>query len=207
MLNAAANRLTAEPTPGAALLVRGCLCLSIIVSGLALRGYGSGLGLPALIVKYGGSMLWATMVFFLVAMAAPVRSRWSVALMSAAIAVCVELFRLVHAPWLDAFRLTMAGALLLGRIFSLWNLLAYGVGIALGMLLDRLTMAAFHQGTALSRRPIGRPALIASRQLCSGPLPANLSTAFVAPSALALRPSGHNGRRARRCQRYISPCR
>jgi hypothetical protein len=53
----------------------------------------------------------------------------------------VELFRLVHAPGLDAFRLTLAGALLLGRIFSPWDMLAYGVGIALGVWLDRLAMS------------------------------------------------------------------
>jgi hypothetical protein len=143
MLNAAAHRSTGARTFSATLIVRGSLCLSVIVSGLALRGFGFGLGLPALIVKYGGSLLWGTMVFFLVAMAASARSRSSVALISAAIAICVELFRLVHSPWLDAFRLTMAGALLLGRIFSAWNLLAYGVGIGLAMLLDRLAMAAF----------------------------------------------------------------
>jgi hypothetical protein len=33
--------------------------------------------------------------------------------------------------------MTLAGALLLGRIFSPWNMLAYGVGILLGMQLDR----------------------------------------------------------------------
>jgi Protein of unknown function (DUF2809) len=157
MLNAAANCLTRELTPGAALLVRGCLCLTIIVSGLVLRGCGFGLGLPAFVVKYGGSMLWATMVFLLVAMAAPVRSRWSVALMSAAITICVELFRLVHAPWLDAFRLTMAGALLLGRIFSAWNILAYGAGIGLGMLVDRLAMAAFTKAPPSARGLLGGP--------------------------------------------------
>jgi hypothetical protein len=124
------------------LIVRACLCLSVIVLGLALRGFGPGFGLPAFIVKYGGSMLWATMVFFLVAMAAPTRPRSSIALIAAAIAVCVELFRLVHAPWLDAFRLTTAGALLLGRIFSPWNMLAYGVGIVLAMALDRIAMPA-----------------------------------------------------------------
>ena len=118
-------------------MARACLCLAIIISGLALRRYGLGAGLPAFIVKYGGSLLWAMMVFFLVAMAAPARSRWSIALISASIAVCVELFRLVHAPWLDAFRLTTAGALLLGRIFSPWNMLAYGGGIVLGALLNR----------------------------------------------------------------------
>jgi Protein of unknown function (DUF2809) len=119
------------------LIIRACLCLSVVVLGLALRGYGLGLGLSPFVVKYGGSMLWATMVYFLIAMAAPARPRWSVALIAALISVCVELFRLVHAPWLDAFRLTTAGALLIGRIFSLWNMLAYGVGIVLGMLLDR----------------------------------------------------------------------
>src|ERR1700676_284396 len=154
MLNAGSNRLTSERAPGA-LIVRGCLCLSIIVSGLALPGFGVGLGLPAFVVKYGGSMLWATMVFLLVAMAAPVRSRWSVALMSAAIAVCVELFRLVHTPWLDDFRMTMAGALLLGRIFSAWNMLAYGVGIGLGMLVDRLAMAAFTKAPPSARGLLG----------------------------------------------------
>jgi hypothetical protein len=125
------------------LIVRACLCLSIIVSGLALRGFGLGLGLPPAIVKYGGSVLWGTMVFFLVAIAASSQSRRSIALISASIAVCVELFRLVHAPWLDAFRLTMAGALLLGRVFSPWNMLAYGSGVVFGMLLDRLGALVF----------------------------------------------------------------
>lgn len=118
-------------------VARAGLCLSVIVCGLALRGHGLQLGLSALVVKYGGSTLWGTMVFFLMAMAAPNLSRPRIALVAAVIAVGVELFRLVHFPWLDAFRLTLPGALLLGRIFSVWNMLAYGVGIGLGVLLDR----------------------------------------------------------------------
>lgn len=123
------------------MIVRSCLCLSIIAAGLALRGFGLGLGLPAFAVKYGGSMLWGTMVFFLVAIAASTLSRPMIALTAAVIAVGVELFRLVHFPWLDSFRLTMAGALLLGRIFSPWNMLAYAVGIGLAALLDRFIVA------------------------------------------------------------------
>jgi hypothetical protein len=80
------------------------------------------------------------MVFFLVALAASGLSRARIGLMAAGIAVCVELFRLVHTPWLDAFRLTLAGALLLGRIFSPWDMVAYGFGIILGMLLDRFAV-------------------------------------------------------------------
>jgi Protein of unknown function (DUF2809) len=89
-------------------------------------------------VKYGGSLLWATTVFLLVGALLPRLTRTQIAAIAAAIAVVVELSRLVHTPWLDAFRLTTAGALLLGRIFSLWNIVAYGVGIVVGVWLDRL---------------------------------------------------------------------
>jgi hypothetical protein len=123
-------------------VIRAALCLCTIVCGIALRGYGPGLGLSAFVVKYGGSVLWGTMVFFLVALAAAKLSRPSIALISVLIAISVELFRLVHAPWLDAFRLTLPGALLLGRVFSTWNIVAYGVGIVLAMVLDRFGVAA-----------------------------------------------------------------
>jgi uncharacterized protein DUF2809 len=124
-------------------ITRICLCASIVCSGLALRRYGFDLGLPAIVVKYGGSILWGAMVFFLVAIAAPQSSRRNVVLISAVIAVCVEMFRLVQTPWLDEFRLTLAGTLLLGRIFSLWDILAYGGGIALALGLDHLAGRVF----------------------------------------------------------------
>jgi hypothetical protein len=38
---------------------RACLFAAIIICGLALRGLGLRVGLPAFIVKYGGSVLWA----------------------------------------------------------------------------------------------------------------------------------------------------
>ena len=119
-------------------LIRAALALAVIVCGLALRWYGFPLGLPAFVVKYGGSLLWATMVFLLVGVLLPRLSRTQIAAIAAAIAIVVEFSRLVHAPWLDAFRLTTAGALLLGRIFSLWNLVAYAVGIAFGVWIDWL---------------------------------------------------------------------
>jgi hypothetical protein len=134
---------TREPGGGAASAARVGLCLGIIACGLALRRFGLGLGLPSSVVKYGGSILWGTMVFFLVVILAPRWSRWRIAAISAAIAIGVELFRLVHAPWLDAFRLTIAGALLLGRIFSPWDMLAYGAGIGFGILLDRPATSGF----------------------------------------------------------------
>jgi len=119
-------------------LIRAALALVVIACGLSLRWYGFPLGLPAFVVKYGGSLLWAMMVFLLVGVVLPRLTRSRMAAIAAVIAIAVEFSRLVHTPWLDAFRLTTAGALLLGRIFSLWNLVAYAAGIAFGIWIDRL---------------------------------------------------------------------
>jgi Protein of unknown function (DUF2809) len=121
---------------------------AIIILGLGLRRFGLGLGTPAMIVKYGGSTLWGAMVFFLVAIAPPRFSRLRIAGISVAITVGVELFRLVHTPSLDDFRLTLAGALLLGRIFSPWDILAYVAGIGLALGLDHILPGASSEAPA-----------------------------------------------------------
>jgi len=106
---------------------------AIVVAGTALRLVP--VGLPAGTVKYGGSILWGAMVYGLVA-ALVLRPRRRIVALAALVALSVELIRLVHVPWLDAFRLTLAGQLLLGRIFSPWNLVAYAVGIVAAAVAD-----------------------------------------------------------------------
>ncbi len=116
------------------------LVIVTIAAGLTLRMVR--LGLPDAVVKYGGSILWALMVYWIVS---TIRPRWRLAqgaLVSGEVALAVELFKLYHAPALDAFRLTSPGKLLLGRVFSLWDLLAYAVAIVIGVLLDRAIRAA-----------------------------------------------------------------
>ncbi|MGY0575654.1 DUF2809 domain-containing protein [Bradyrhizobium sp. RDM12] len=68
----------------------------------------------------------------------PRLTRSQLAAIAMAIAIVVEFLRLVHMPWLDAFRLTAAGALLLGADLLAGNLVAYAVGIAFGVWIDRL---------------------------------------------------------------------
>ncbi|PWB88450.1 DUF2809 domain-containing protein [Methylosinus sporium] len=116
--------------------MRLAVCAAIIFAGLSLRAIGHGLGLPAFLVKYGGSVLWAAMVYFLVAVGRGDWPRWRIGAAAMSIAIAVEAFRLYHTPWLDAFRLTLPGALLLGRIFSLWNILAYAIGVAVAAVCD-----------------------------------------------------------------------
>lgn len=99
----------------------------VVAAGLTLRLVP--LGLPRPLVKYGGSALWGAMVHLVVLTAWPRLAGWPSLAVAGLIAVAVETSRLVPLPPLDAFRLTLAGQLLLGRLFSAWNLVAYAAGI------------------------------------------------------------------------------
>jgi hypothetical protein len=110
------------------------IALTIVV-GAAFRF--ARLGLPSFAVKYGGSALWALMIYWIVS---TVCSSWRILpvfFVSGSIATAVEFFKLYHSPALDAFRLTLPGILLLGRFFSWWDILAYWIAIACGGWIDR----------------------------------------------------------------------
>jgi len=118
-------------------LLSATLIAGTIAAGLALRLIH--LGLPFVLVKYGGSLLWALMIYWIVS---ALRPRWPLtrcAILALSIACAVELFKLYRTPWLDAFRLTLPGALLLGRVFSLLDLVVYACAIVVGMVADRVT--------------------------------------------------------------------
>lgn len=110
------------------------------------------MGLPGFFLNYGGGVLWGAMVLLIVGAATDDARWWIAPAAAAAIALMAELFRLYHAPALDAFRATLAGALLLGRIFNPWNVAAYWLGIALAVPLHLvLGRPGFVEG-ALARR-------------------------------------------------------
>jgi hypothetical protein len=110
------------------------LLLLTITLGLAWRMVP--LGLSPFWFKYGGSALWAMALYWFLAFCLPRLSAESLAFLSASVAAVVEFSRLWSVPTVDAFRLTLAGRLLLGRYFSLKNIVAYWVAIALAALLD-----------------------------------------------------------------------
>jgi hypothetical protein len=118
------------------------------------------LGLPNALVEYRGSLLWALMIYWI---GSSVRSLWPLtrgAFVSSAIALCVELFKLYHAPMLDAFRLTLPGKLLLG-VFSLWHLVAYAAAIIAGVLANCAILS--------TRLDLNRSASSAATQLRTSP--------------------------------------
>ncbi|NYF78531.1 DUF2809 domain-containing protein [Granulicella arctica] len=107
------------------------------------------LGLPPFLYKYGGSILWAAMVYWVLGILAPHMRSLPLAMIAVTVASCVELFRLIHSPALDAFRLTLTGKLLLGRVFSLRDIAAYGLAIAATAIVDASVIK--HKLSALNR--------------------------------------------------------
>lgn len=125
----------AEGQAGAsAILVYLGLAIATMLAGLVLRLVP--LGLPYWLTKWGGSVLWAAMVYWLLAALLPYARVTTVTLAAGVVAGLVESLRLYHSPGLDAFRLTLAGVLLLGRVFSRWHLVAYWAAIAVVSVLD-----------------------------------------------------------------------
>ena len=108
---------------------QGLLWAAIIIAcGLLVRR--APLHLPSHVQKYGGSILWAAMVYAIFVAIFPKRRPIEIGVSACAFSLTVELFKLVHTPWLDAFRLTLTGQLLIGRYFAIADIVAYWVSIA-----------------------------------------------------------------------------
>jgi hypothetical protein len=93
---------------------------------------------PYFLWKYGGSALWAADVYWLLAALLPRLRPAAVALLASLVALAVEFSRLIDSPPLQAFRLTLAGRLLLGSIFSPRNIVAYWLAIATTAFIDHV---------------------------------------------------------------------
>ncbi len=102
------------------------LLAGTVALGLAVRF--AHVGLPWGVSKYGGSALWALAVYWVVSWAVPGRAG---VLASLAVTAAVEVGKLWHTVGLDGFRETIWGKLLLGKVFSGWDVVAYWVAIGL----------------------------------------------------------------------------
>jgi Protein of unknown function (DUF2809) len=117
------------------------ILLITIPIGLAVRFLP--LHLPWFLYKYLGSTLWAVALYWFLAALLPKLRPPSIATIAITIATLVELSRLIPIAPIDAFRLTLAGTILLGHYFSIKNIVAYILAI---------TLTAAFDCAALSRR-------------------------------------------------------
>lgn len=114
------------------------LCI-VIVLGLGSRKYSS--IVPEIFGDYAGDAFWAIAAYVGVVLAKPGISYRRASIGALAIAFAVEFSQLYHAPWIDSVRNTIAGRLFLGSGFDSADLLAYGVGVSVGVLLDFVVLA------------------------------------------------------------------
>jgi hypothetical protein len=115
------------------------LLLITIPLGLAVRFLP--LHLPWFLYKYLGSALWAIALYWLLAALLPKPHPRALAALAIIIATLLELSRLVPIAPIDAFRLTFAGQILLGRFFSIKNIATYVFAIAIAATLDQAFIA------------------------------------------------------------------
>ncbi len=110
------------------------LLLITIPIGLAVRLLP--LGLPWFLYKYLGSTLWAVALYWFLAALLPKLRPIAIATIAILIATLLELSRLIPIAPIDAFRLAFAGKILLGRYFSIKNIVAYILAITVTAALD-----------------------------------------------------------------------
>jgi hypothetical protein len=107
------------------------LIILTIITGLLSRHFTA---IPLFI----GDILWATMVYFIVRLLFISRKIKFVILISLLFCYAIEFSQLYKAPWIASLRYTVFGRLVLGETFLWGDLLSYTVGIAMGILMERL---------------------------------------------------------------------
>lgn len=108
----------------------------VLVIGMGLLWRSGWIPLPRSVSKYGGDALWALMVFFGFGFVFVRGSTLRVAAYAVCFAWSVEFLQLYHAPWIDRIRSARLGHLVLGSVFNGPDLMAYVVGIAVGVVVE-----------------------------------------------------------------------
>ncbi|PEE39439.1 DUF2809 domain-containing protein [Bacillus pseudomycoides] len=115
-------------------LLYAILTIIVVILGLAARKFAY--ALPNLLNAYLGDALWALMIFIGFGFLFRKMETQKVALLSLLFCYGIEISQLYHAEWIDRIRATTLGGLVLGYGFLWSDLLAYTIGIGVGMLLE-----------------------------------------------------------------------
>ena len=106
----------------------------VIILGLSSRKFA--FALPALLNDYLGDALWALMIFIGFGFLFPKIETKKLAFISLLFCYGIEVSQLYHAEWLDSIRATTLGGLVLGFGFLWSDLVAYTIGVGIGMLCE-----------------------------------------------------------------------
>ncbi|HEK9098960.1 DUF2809 domain-containing protein [Bacillus pfraonensis] len=115
-------------------LLYAVLTITVIILGLVSRKFAY--ALPDLLNDYLGDALWALMIFIGFGFLFHKMGTQKVALLSLLFCYGIEMSQLYHAEWIDNIRATTLGGLVLGYGFLWSDLLAYTIGVGVGMLCE-----------------------------------------------------------------------
>ncbi|HDR7438181.1 MULTISPECIES: DUF2809 domain-containing protein [Bacillus] len=110
----------------------------VIILGLSSRKFA--FVLPALLNDYLGDALWALMIFTGFGFLFPKIKTRKLTFISLMFCCGIEVSQLYHAEWIDSVRATTLGGLVLGYGFLWSDLLAYTIGIGIGMFCEFLLL-------------------------------------------------------------------
>jgi len=114
------------------------LAVAICCIGIGLLFRAPVFGLPWAVAKYGGSILWAAMVYCGARVLMPAPRVLVVAIVAGLMAAVGEFTQLISLPGFDELRETWLGHLIFGRTFALEDIAAYWIGIAVAATIDHL---------------------------------------------------------------------
>ncbi|HDX9638932.1 TPA: DUF2809 domain-containing protein [Bacillus mobilis] len=103
----------------------------VIILGLSSRKLA--FALPQLLNEYLGDALWALMIFTGFGFLFPKIETKKLAFISLLFCYGIEVSQLYHAEWIDSIRATTLGGLVLGYGFLWSDLVAYTIGVGIGM--------------------------------------------------------------------------
>ncbi|MBE7122453.1 DUF2809 domain-containing protein [Bacillus cereus] len=110
------------------------LTIVVIILGLSSRKFA--FVLPDLLNDYLGDALWALMIFIGFGFLFPKIETKKLAFISLIFCYGIEISQLYHESWIDSIRATTLGGLVLGYGFLWSDLVAYTIGVGVGMLCE-----------------------------------------------------------------------
>ncbi len=117
-----------------------CLAIMLLLIPLGFVCRFVPIGLPYLIVKYGGSFLWASTVYWFIGYFLARQRPLTLALISLVVTAAIEFLKRVQSSTLENIRNTLFGIIILGRYFSYTDIAVYWFAILCAAWIDHLAI-------------------------------------------------------------------
>jgi hypothetical protein len=113
-----------------------CLAIMLLLIPLGFVCRFVPIGLPYVIVKYGGSFLWASTVYWFIGYFLARQKPSTLALMSLVITAGIEFLKRVQSSTLENIRNTFFGIIILCRYFSYTDIAVYWFAVLCAVWID-----------------------------------------------------------------------